>query len=68
MENVIMWPMTYAVYERNNQSCHIIWAESSQRLILVSGLPESWLYMDSGLARMKLEHTGWKELNKGKVK
>ena len=67
MGNVIAWPMHFAIFERKNQNAYIVWADRTKRIISVVGLPDSWLYIDSGLARMKLEHTGWTEVNTGKV-
>lgn len=67
MGDVIMWPMHFAIYERKDQSAFIVWAKRTNRIISVTGLPDSWLYTDSGLARMRLIHTGWTEINTGKV-
>ena len=68
MAELIMFPMTYASLEKEGRSVSLIWANSSKRIISITGDgPLSWLNTDATLAITRLISAGWVEDSRGKV-
>lgn len=67
MGELVMFPMEYVSFEKEERTCTIIKAKSSDRVVSVIDLPPSWVTTDGTLATTRLISAGWKETGRGKV-
>ena len=68
MNELIMFPMTYATLTKGERSASLVWADSSKRILSAAGdLPPTWVGTDATLAITRLISAGWVEASRGKV-
>jgi len=68
MNELVIYPMTFASLEKGKRNVSLVWADSSKLILYVQGdLPETWVRTDSSLAITRLLSAGWVETSRGKV-
>lgn len=67
MAEIIMFPMEYVSFQKENRTCSLICATCSKRVVKVIDLPITWEHTDYTLAITRLLSAGWEEIGRGKV-
>jgi hypothetical protein len=68
MGELVMFPMVWVTLKKEERTCTVIYAKSSDRIINVTGLPHTWLNTDATLGLTRLKSAGWEQTGTGKVK
>jgi hypothetical protein len=62
-----MFPMVWVTLQKEERTCTVVYAVSSNRIVNVIDLPESWLNTDATLGLTRLKSAGWSQLGTGRV-